>query len=720
MSNFLTRLELQGFKSFAPKTVFDLKERVVGIVGPNGSGKSNIIDAIRWVLGERDAKNLRGEVLDNLIFAGTPKKTASGLARVALVFNNSKKIFPVDSEEVELVRRIDRSGTSQFFLNNEEIKMKNLIPLLAKARLGSRGLTIIGQGQADIFVRINPEERRLMIEEIIGLKEFRLKKKIAERRLEKTAINIKTLKAKLEETLPHLRFLRKQKNKKDKRSDIEENLKEVSLQYFSFLYHSIDEKIQKLEHDIQRVIADKKKEEKIVSELERALDKVSETSDREELSGIRSEIQKLSEKRINLTRDLAKAEARSEFTKKEESFYSNSYLLSLIQSFIKDAKEALQKNGEAAQSHLRYWTERFENLFKEGAEEYQESGDKIKNLKKELAEAEKELKGLREKEYKILTAQEEKNAELKIQIKELEKEKDKLREMGDKLQKLSLDKERLQFRMRELENRWHSLGINLGSLKNLPKRDAPKNMDEAERRIDRLRSELIAIGEIDESTIKEAEETERHYEFLKNEMEDLEHAAKDLEKMTKDLDERIHEDFKKYFSLVNKEFNKYFRLMFGGGKARLKLYYYRKPAPVAEGGEEAVEEPVEDKETREQKAGVDIDLNLPKKKITSLDMLSGGEKSLVSLAALFALISVAPPPFLVLDEIDAALDEVNARRFAELINEFSEKSQFIIVTHNRVTMEVINTLYGVTMGEDGVSKVLSLKFEEAEHMASSM
>ncbi len=109
--------------------------------------------------------------------------------------------------------------------------------------------------------------------------------------------------------------------------------------------------------------------------------------------------------------------------------------------------------------------------------------------------------------------------------------------------------------------------------------------------------------------------------------------------------------------------------------------------------------------------GVEIELNLPAKKIQSLDMLSGGEKSLVSLAALFALIAVSPPPFLVLDEIDAALDEENARRFAELIKDFSKKTQFIVVTHNRATMEAADILYGVTIAEDGSSKILSLKFE---------
>ena len=114
--------------------------------------------------------------------------------------------------------------------------------------------------------------------------------------------------------------------------------------------------------------------------------------------------------------------------------------------------------------------------------------------------------------------------------------------------------------------------------------------------------------------------------------------------------------------------------------------------------------------------GVDFEISIPRKKIKNLDMLSGGEKSLVSLAALFSLVSISPPPFLVLDEIDAALDDENARRFAELLQKSSKETQFIVVTHNKITMETAGILYGITMGEDGVSKVLSLKLEDAEQM----
>jgi chromosome segregation protein len=150
--------------------------------------------------------------------------------------------------------------------------------------------------------------------------------------------------------------------------------------------------------------------------------------------------------------------------------------------------------------------------------------------------------------------------------------------------------------------------------------------------------------------------------------------------------------------------------MFRGGKAHMVLEKKEKPAQAIDAQEGAFTDTkdIEEKETYE---GIEIDLTIPKKKIKSLEMLSGGEKTLVSLAALFALISVSFPPFLVLDEIDAALDEENARRFAELIKNFSSKTQFLIVTNNRSTMEAADALYGVTMEDDGVSRILSMKLE---------
>ena len=152
--------------------------------------------------------------------------------------------------------------------------------------------------------------------------------------------------------------------------------------------------------------------------------------------------------------------------------------------------------------------------------------------------------------------------------------------------------------------------------------------------------------------------------------------------------------------------------MFGGGKAKLVLY--KKPKKVAvetEEGADISSEVVSEEEEESEEEGIEVNLSLPKKRINSLEMLSGGERSLVGIAAIFALISVSPPPFLVLDEIDAPLDERNARRFSEMLKEFSKHTQFIVVTHNRATMEAANVLYGITLSEDGTSKVLSMKLE---------
>ena len=267
MTNFLKRLELQGFKSFAPKTVLDFPARIVAIVGPNGSGKSNIIDALRWVLGEREAKQLRGEKLENLIFSGTPKHPAAGLARVALYFDNKGKQLPLDFEEMAVMRKIDRSGTSQFFCNDAEVRLKDLLPILARARLSSRGLNMIGQGESDVFVKSTPEERRMMMEEVLGLREFRIKKNQSERRLENARINMDKVKAMLDELAPHLRVLRRQKNRFEKRNEVEIELRELENRYFSFHYQALEKELKDLVlpmEQLQKAAKEKQREIEIL------------------------------------------------------------------------------------------------------------------------------------------------------------------------------------------------------------------------------------------------------------------------------------------------------------------------------------------------------------------------------------------------------------------------------------------------------------------------
>ena len=190
MYRLLKSLELNGFKSFAERTTLELPEGITAIVGPNGSGKSNVIDAIRWLLGEREARNLRGAKSEDLIFAGTKDRPRLGQAQASLQFTNEHQFFPVDFSEIIVARQVSRDGSSQYFINKSEVRLKDLVDFFAHSRLGARGLVVITQGNSDMFIRATPLERRGMIEEILGLREFQLKKTEAERRLASAEINL--------------------------------------------------------------------------------------------------------------------------------------------------------------------------------------------------------------------------------------------------------------------------------------------------------------------------------------------------------------------------------------------------------------------------------------------------------------------------------------------------------------------------------------------------
>ncbi len=728
--SFLKRIELHGFKSFAEKTVIELPARVVAIVGPNGSGKSNVVDALRWVLGEREASRLRGDTLDKLIYAGSAKTRAVGLARVSLYFDNRDRIFPVDAEEVELIRKIDRSGTSEFSWNSEMIRLKDLIPILARAKLGSRGLTMIGQGESDIFVRSSPEERRQMVEEILGLKEFRLKKHGAERRLASSVINLDKVKAQIEELTPHLRLLRRQRTRFEKRSEIEAKLKSYENEYFSFQFHNLAGLMKKAEEPIAGLRSAKTGKEDEVKKIEKNLKEINEKSgESDKIKKLRSDLNGLLNKKFSLKENLGRLEAEIEIKKSVPREHASLHEFEAgIRNFIRGVEELfeLDDTGEIKR-RLKESISKLKELLKEEEKDDRESLAKKKELEEALFAIDKEIKNLEEESERLTYVQEELNQKFRREVERLEAEKNELRKLEQNIQAALFEKEKIEIRITELRREWRAAGREAGELENLEPVKTDVNSPELERKIMRLRGELAAIGEIDEALVTEAKEKEERYEFMKKEVADLETAIADLKKIIKELEGKIHSEFKTSFKEINEEFNKYFRLMFGGGRAKLKLQVY-KPLVLEEnavGAEEGAapvggplrsregeaSEPLEETSGRELKAGIEIDLNVPQKSLKGIEMLSGGEKSLVSMAALFALISVSPPPFLVLDEIDAALDEENARRFSELIKEFSKRTQFILVTHNRATMEAAHALYGVTMSEDGISKILSLKLE---------
>jgi len=241
-----------------------------------------------------------------------------------------------------------------------------------------------------------------------------------------------------------------------------------------------------------------------------------------------------------------------------------------------------------------------------------------------------------------------------------------------------------------------------------------KVQEDRRRTMERMKIRLEEAGGTGEEIRQEHKEVSEREMFLAKELDDLAKSASGLGALIGDLNTEVAKHFSEGLAKVNASFGEYFSLMFGGGSARLTL---EEPDEPDEFDDDTQEETVEDEPKEKERPGIEIAVNLPRKKARSLMQLSGGERALTSIALIFAMSQVNPPPFLILDETDAALDEANSRRYGDMIDNLAKKSQLIVITHNRETMNRTPILYGITMGGDGVSKLLSVKFDEAVAVA---
>lgn len=715
----LKKIEISGFKSFAHRTNLEFPVTISAIVGPNGSGKSNLVDAVRWVLGEQSFKNLRSKSGADLIWAGSATKSAQGKASVDLHFNNRDGFFPIDFEDVVVGRKVYRDGTNEYYLNNSQVRLKDIVELLAHSKLGLRGHSIVNQGSADELLKSSSEERRSILEEALGLREFQIKKSEAETKLTETNVNLDKTSGLINEIFPHLRLLKRQVDKFKKKENLASNLNNLENQYFTFKIGEIlsrknDNQVKKEEFSkkISAARANLEAEEKTF-EAKMAGDYRADGETRQ----YENILNKLNIERQNSTRELGRIEG-------------------LIESF----KRSDGKNAKTVEMVLavkiKYWAKRLNAIF---------IIDKISDIKKNIGNLASEIQNVgnyleRNEAEKILNL-----AEMSDFIEEnqspYEKDREELKINLEKIENQAKQAQAVIFKIREEEKNWRSDYMAAQKDLELARRDyillegaargleledekiklveadlksemwnSGKNYDEVlvmpaanfntteatlftdlENNIIKLRREISDIGSIDEEIMREYDETNKRHEFLSAELSDLSHACESLKNLIHDLSGRINDDFRTGLTKINEEFNNYFRLMFGGGSAKL----------------------VTD-DLSGNTVGVNMNINIPQKRIKDLNLLSGGERSLVSIAFLFAIVSASQPPFLILDEVDAALDELNAARFAKVLNDLAKDTQFILITHNRSTMEAAKVLYGVTMDNDGVSKLFSLKLEEAD------
>lgn len=742
----LRSLEIQGFKSFADKIVLKFPTRITAIVGPNGSGKSNVADAFRWVLGEQSSKNIRIANAADVIFNGTPQRAQAGFASAALTFDNSRKIFPVDFSEVALARKVYRDGVSEYAVNKKQMRLKDLTQILASAKLGVKGMGIINQGAGDVFLRASPIERREMIEEMVGLKEYRLKKEDAERRMKATSENIAKVQNILLELEPNLRLLRRQVAKWQSRAEKEHELHELSISYFSHkiwdLEHSFSH-IQLSDKDADALQKDVDVLRKEIAELQGTFAELEyeDPSKRIERERARKEIAELERKKSDLLgiigrlegqsevyRSLAKTQAGFDASQAQQQFEKVLTSLRFIVSL--DAVSIMREKIQNVISGLESFLSSHQHRLKDKNEQLQSCTQQLAEAQTELQNVLSALDKFSSELAKFNQAQTEQSKRFKDAVKAMEAHRDQLREKETALEHIRFNRERkklyeddIRLKMQEAGFAWDEFVVARRDDINHAEAH-PIVVADVEMRIIRLRRDLAVMGEIDQEVVASCDEASRRFEFLTHEKQDLASALEDLQTLNQSLEEKITAGFEQSLRAIDTEFNRCFQLIFAGGKASVKTV--RVGINQTEGEMEEMEKEggavgderegmknEKGKKKEQGELGIEFSVHLPRKKIKSLEALSGGERSLTAIALLFAIIISAKPPLLVLDEIDAALDEANSCTFARLLRDIAHDVQCIIITHNRAVMESADVLYGVTM-QDGLSKIFSLQFTQAQ------
>lgn len=768
---YLKSLELSGFKSFAKKCVLDFSSPISGIVGPNGSGKSNIAEAFRFVLGEQSIKSLRGKRAEDLIFNGSSNVSRSNRASAKIVFDNTRRVINIDFDEVSIERVVHRDSVSEYFINGSQVRLKDIIELLASARIGSSGHHIISQGEADKILNANIKDRREMVEDALGLKIYQYKKQESQRKLGKTEENIESVKSLRREIAPHLKFLKKQVEKLEQANEMRERLKEMYRNYFRREDLYLKTERNRLEEE--KIIPDKRRRE-LEEELGRAKKILAGSSAKdvksEELINIEGRLKGARFKKDSLTRDIGRIEGEINSLEKiikrqnEMARQAQDRKIELreVESVISDIDgeiESALRNDDISQvknilksikDTLFGFISRHKNADNQSNNAETEKESEL--LKVERLKIEELLKQSEEAEKKILE-------EYSALREEIDKEKDSSRDAEKAMFKIMAEQNEVSGKLRELEYREDKLknseegfkaelreaGILAGvaalhydsskildengaevSTEDILKEDRA-TQDDRRRAIEKIKIRLedAGVGSGDD-VIKEYREATERDAFLGRELEDLDRSAVSLKDIIKELEGFITNEFKEGVNKINTQFQEFFSSMFGaGGHAGLLVIREKKKkknsdtniSELLNGSSDEASEIPDESEEEEGEEGVGIDVSLPRKKIKGLTMLSGGERALTSIALLFAISQVNPPPFIILDETDAALDEANSKKYGDMIENLSKYSQLILITHNRETMSRAGTIYGVTMGADGISKLLSIKFEEAVKVA---
>ncbi|MEX0649674.1 MAG: AAA family ATPase [Candidatus Andersenbacteria bacterium] len=721
----LKSIEIQGFKSFALKTRLDFDAGMTAVVGPNGSGKSNLAEAIRWVLGEQSNKQLRGKASTDVIFAGSENKVQSPRAIVRLIFENESGRFPVDAAEVAVARSLSRSGESEYTVNGDPVRLIDLQHMLAEAGIGAKTYTVISQGMVDRYLSATPAARRELFDEATGIRAMQIKLHEAEKKIRATQHHAQEIETVIHELEPRLAVLGRQIQRHNERQDLEKVFYDKQSTWFEHTWHEFSHDLEiaqihgrELDEQIAQARALRQAyEQRLLSASASPHNSVLQ----EKIHQARAHYEAATQEYIRITQERERLDASvkdvQQKRKAAEQALEEKRGQSLYFDWLKTTRQLLRRAQDLLQQVMNGASSdrtNIEALVDEINTTLDRTDDSmsVSMARSVLTQLEKPL----QEAARLQAIEQERKAQLKALIVPVKPSASEVELLERQLavqaavdtsatlpEELEAAREKELMAEREagaarvaIQQANQALhGLEQEILRErgtkflqVVQHQPPTNPKPSDQEIRQLSGRISQLGTIDELTLKEYDEVKQRYDHLTHQLQDIRDTERNIQELQARLRQEMNQLFTQQFAVIQRSFSTYFLTLFGGGKASLTL----------------------------SEEGIEIEAIPPHKRARHISLLSGGERALTSLALLLAILEAQRPPFVVLDEVDAALDEANSKNLSETLRDKSKHTQFIVITHNRQTMSVADVLYGVTMLQDGISKIYSVSMKEIEEL----
>src|SRR4051812_19730993 len=712
-------------------------------------------------MGEQSPLAVRGKSMQDVIFGGGRGVQARSSAEVELVLDNSDGTVDLPVGEISILRRLDRSGDGEYRLNGAKCRMVDVLEVLSDTGLGKESHSVVSQGRVEAIVTSKPKDRRLLIEEAAGLGKHRKRRRRAQLKLERTQDNLDRALDVEREARSRLRPLKRQAQAADIHARLERESAELRGRLLASELHAHAAELEGAEsaaanarearRQVESELATVAKRRTEIEERLAARDR-ERTTEWGRLTATRAAHERLSVRAEALA--VRRAEIAAELDRERTALGALAEETGPGDDADDPVGSGLRRIGAALDEATRA-----HRSATEAASESDRAGDvaRVRDAAERAASTAGRVEGLLGKrrqgslESRIVAA-----AAVLERIDELLEvaaaARDAVGERAASLEGRMLargDAEDFTAQLREcsqaesgLQSRLHGTaeGLTEAEVKAAHLRDRrdeaaaelervakvlgreiesataaldPAEREEVERKLERLARRREALGPVNPLAEREYAEAQEHVEQLAEQRADLEAALAELDGLIADTDRKITTAFEETFEATQRNFEELVEHLFPGGRGRLRLVSPQGPRLVLGGEAEDTaedgsdEDPAAPGREAEDAAGIEIEVTPAGKATRKLSLLSGGEKALVALAFVFAVFLARPSPFYILDEVEAALDDANIDRFLQLVRRFSDRAQFVIVTHQKRTMDAADVLYGVSMGKGGITKVIS-------------